>query len=251
MKTAILLTTIFAFVFPICLMIIYKKKTNVPFICFVVGALCFFIFVNVLESLVHFYFLSINESTTIFINSSFVIFALYAGLMAGIFEETGRLFAFKVFLKKYNDKKVSIAYGIGHGGMECILTLGITYLMYAVFLFLGSTGDVATDEMIVQIINGLDISVIPYAILERIIALIIHISLSIIMFKACKNSKYFYLYPVSIVLHAFVDIPAGLYQYGYIKSLLTTELMTLIITLIIMFVAIKIYKKKENEDVGI
>lgn len=251
MKLALLLTTVFAFAFPICLMIICRKKTNVPFVCFVTGALCFFIFANVLESLAHFYFLNVNESITNFINSSFITFALYAGLMAGIFEETGRLFAFKVLLKKYDDKNISVAYGIGHGGIECILTLGITYLIYVVFLFVGSTGDTTTDETIVQILNGLDISIIPYAIFERIVAITIHIGLSIIVFNACKSKKLLYLYPVSIFLHALVDIPAGLYQYGYIKSLLMIESMTFVIALIIMFVAIKIYKNRGDENVRV
>ena len=49
---------------------------------------------------------------------------LYGGLMAGVFEETGRYVSFKWFLKKETRIQDGLSYGIGHGGIEAMLIVG-------------------------------------------------------------------------------------------------------------------------------
>lgn len=247
MKAALLIVGILAFLIPIVLIVIWSIKTKTRPLAYVTGAFCFFGFAYGLEAIAHLYFLGINESSSAFITNSLVPYVLYGGLMAGIFEETARLFGFKVILKKRKTKENSVAYGIGHGGIECILTLGITYLTYAAFLIEGTSGNEILDQQYLSIINSIDASIMVAAVVERISALILHISLSIIMYKACLNKKNLYLYPISILIHALADTPAALYQFGAINSIVAVEIATLIVSLVIMYFAIKTYKSLGEE----
>ena len=44
-------------------------------------------------------------------------YALYGGIAAGVFEETGRFTAMKFWMKKSLSKESSFMYGVGHGGI--------------------------------------------------------------------------------------------------------------------------------------
>lgn len=242
-----LVTTLFAFLFPLILFIVWRKKTNCKWIAFIVGAICFTVFANGLESVVHYYFLSTNEITLTFFTNHLGLYALYGGLMAGLFEETGRLLGFKLLLSKYKTKETAIGYGIGHAGIECVLTLGVTYLLYALVLGGMSLGDGQTNSIILQSIDQINAGLASVAMLERLIATSVHIGLSILVFKAANVKGCFYLYPVAILLHMITDIPAALYQTGFISSIFAVEGITLIIGLAILYIGIKVYKTLENK----
>lgn len=241
----LLIAVIFAFLFPVALFLIWRKNTKCKWIAFIIGVISFTVFANGLESIAHYYFLSINETTSMFLYKNIIAYTAYGALMAGLFEETGRLVSFKLLLNKYKTKEISVGYGIGHAGIECILTLGITYLLYVIVLGGGSLGDAATDLSVMAIIDQIDTALIPFAILERLIAICVHIGLSILVFKAANHKGSFHLYFVAILLHALTDVPAGLYQMGLIQSVIVIEVLTLAIGIAILFFGIKTYKKLE------
>ena len=243
----IIITGVLAFALPIVLAFAWTKKTRCSPVAYLVGAMCFILFAYTLESFAHYYFLYINKTSAEAFNTKPILYGIYAALMAGLFEETGRLFGFKVLLKKFKDKAISVGYGIGHGGIECVLTLGATYLMYSVVLLGGSLGDALADSTALSTINAINAAIIPFALIERVSALILHISLSIIMFKAVRVKKCFYLYIVAILIHMIADIPAGLYQAGILTSIPLIEILTLAISLITFYFAIKTYKSIGEE----
>lgn len=247
-ETLIIITTVVAFLLPICLAIFWKTKTNCYWLAFATGALCFMIFAYVLEGLVNVYLINVNETTSYFLMSNPLAYGVFGALMAGLFEETGRLFGFKLLLKNHKEKNVSVGYGIGHGGIECVLVLGVNYLLYVFVILGGSLGDPASDAVVLQTINSIQTSIIPLAMFERIISIILHISLSIFVYKAANKTKSFYLYPVAILLHMISDVPAGLYQAGLITNAILVELLIAIITIVIFIFAIKMYKNMKDEE---
>ena len=127
-----------------------------------------------------------------------VLFGLFGGLMAGLFEETGRFVAFKTFLKKTrNDDSTALYYGAGHVGFE------VFYIL-------------VTSIVTIVLANKLPKQTQPQnpllyllGIVERIPAIAIHISLSIVVWFAVKNRKQFYLYQLAILIHALFDAVAG------------------------------------------
>ena len=180
---------------------------------------------------------------------------LYGGLMAGIFEETARFISFKFIIK---DKNLLKTYGIGHGGIEAILIGGISSLnsiVYAMLINKGGfqsimEGALVPKEVISTIYDKfINSSSFMWAMpgVERLLAMLIHISLSIIVLYAVKERKYIY-YIIAILLHAIINFPAALYQVGVIKNLFVVEGILLVEVVIIVVYIFKIFIKKFNSN---
>lgn len=173
--------------------------------------------------------------------------------MAGIFEETGRYIAFKVFLKKYDYRENAIAYGFGHGGIECIIVLGFTMVqnfMYAQLINAGQAEEmyasitdensVATLKEFLESIVNITVADCVWAGVERISAIILQVSLSILVFQAVRLNEKRYLFIVAIALHTIIDVFAVLYQQG-IASVAVTEIIIMVYAIAVALFARRIY----------
>ena len=163
----ILLTAFFAFLLPIGALVYWRKRTGLGIVPFAAGALCFLLFAMGLEQVLHSFCLVSDNPVSRVIKSSPWITALYGCLAAGICEESGRLFGFRLLLRRQKAREVSVAYGIGHGGIESILTLGLTYVILALASFGITMGDAGTDEMLRQTISTASSGTLLLAMFER------------------------------------------------------------------------------------
>ncbi len=243
-------------IIPIGAVIIYKlKNREVSLLSALWGALGFFVFALVLEQILHLVMLPVVMDTV-------WPYAFYGAFAAGIFEETARFLVFKTVMKKKTSPKEGIMYGIGHGGFEAIAIMGTTMLSYALLaiisnslgfeqmLAMTSATDEATIEIATQQMTAVaqqTIGVSMLSVLERLIAMTIHISLSVWVFRAANEKKYVWLYPAAIVMHATVDFPVALFQ----KGMLSTSVMYILFsafTVVAALIAVRIYKsmKKKN-----
>lgn len=238
---------------PIGGIIYLKVKHKVSLKVFFIGMLAFFITVQVLEAPIHNYFLNINENTSAFLLNNPVAYMLYGGLMAGIFEETARLISFKYLIKDRNDI-TAVTYGVGHGGIEAILIGGVSSLNAIAYSLLINNGGfqstmekaLVSKEVISTTYNHfVNSSSILWLMpgLERVIAMIIQISLSIIVFYAVKERKYIF-FLVAILIHAVIDFPAALYQVGVITNVYIVEVITFIIAIALAVITFKKLIKK-------
>ena len=82
----------------IALFWVMKKKES--FKTVIVGAAIFLVFVTILEKPIQAMVITGDHPVSTFLNAHPVWWALVVGLFPGVFEETGRLFAFKTILKK-------------------------------------------------------------------------------------------------------------------------------------------------------
>lgn len=241
---------------PIVGVIFLKRKYNVSLKVFFIGAAAFFISVQILEAPIHSYFLKLNSTTSEFLLSTPIAYMLYGGLMAGIFEETARLISFK-FIIKDRDLMSGVTYGLGHGGIEAILIGGISSInsiVYSTLINKGGFQSIMEGLMIPkevisatynQFVNS---SSIMWAMpgIERIFAMMIHMSLSVIILYAVKERKYIY-YVLAILIHAVINFPAALYQVGAIKNIFMVEGILFITVLILVLYIFKIFIKKFND----
>jgi uncharacterized membrane protein YhfC len=228
---------------PICLFLYFRKKFDAKVIPMIFGVLGFVIFALVLESSIH---------RVVIINFSLrekpAIYIIYGILMAGVFEETARFIAFNILKRKFSGIGTGFAYGVGHGGVESVLLAGITMLFAAVASIIINTGNVETitgrfqGDALVAIngqINAL-VSSAPYMFLisglERLMAIVIQISLSIIVFYSVYNKK-LYLFPLAVLIHAIIDFPAAAFQVGVIKNVFLVEGIVLIFAVASAFFA--------------
>ena len=212
-----------AVLLPLGIALLWTRKKKEPFKTVLVGAVVFLLFAVILEKPIQALVISGDHPVSRFLNANPVWWALVVGLFPGVFEETGRLLAFKTILKNRRNRETAVSCGIGHGGFEVILILGasyITYLVYAVMINTGTFGAVvdqvtarAPDQAdalraLANQLSGLTFAGIGMAFVERAFSFLFHIGASILVFYACRGR--FWLYPLAICLHTAMDFIAGL-----------------------------------------
>lgn len=238
---------------PVLLAILWHKRTGAKWISLFVGMLIFPVFVFGLENLCHQLFIFQSNALSRYVNGHVWAMTLYGGLAAGIFEETGRLVAFRWLLRKQNGREAGVMYGIGHGGIEAILICSVSMISNIVFFTAlnaqGADAMLASVPAAQQAAMAATIETIrttaPGLLLmsgvERIIAVILHISLSVMVFTAVKRKRW-WLYPVAILLHAGVDCFAMLYQQGFITNLYVMEAVIAAAVAAVGYFAYRIYR---------
>lgn len=211
-------------VVPIIIAIIWKKKKKEPFTTILIGAATFLLFVTV-EKVIQNFFIMDTTPMGAFINARPVLWAFTVGFFPGLFEETGRLVAFKTLLKKRQQRETSISYGLGHGGVaEVSVIMTYTMISYIAYAALINSGEIATvieqvrelapnqlsqiEELIRQL-TGFSAMYLLVMIIQRVFAVMFHVGASIMVFYACKDKK-FWLYPLAILIHTLIDMYGGL-----------------------------------------
>ena len=209
---------------PVCLAVYLVRKHHARLSAILIGAGTFIVFALVLESIVHQLILKGPHGEAIMGNTP--LFAIYGGLAAGIFEETGRFISMRFLMKKEPSKPLpGIAYGIGHGGAEMLIIFGITMINNLVISALINAGqadaifskvpDEAAGQLQAQLdqLQTLGAGTLLVGFWERISALILHIGLSLMVWVSVrKGGRLLWLFPAAIVIHAIVDAGAVLLQ---------------------------------------
>ena len=212
-----IVNALLGFAIPVFLAWWAVKKHHAQLSTILIGAGTFIVFALVLESIVHQVVLKGPHGAAI--QGKTLYYALYGGLMAGLFEETGRFLAMKFLLKKEpTETKPGISYGLGHGGVEMIILFGISMistLTMALMVNLGQTDTLlssvpaeAKDQLTTTLeqLQTTSAGIYLLGLWERFSALILHIGLSILVWAAVrKGGKWLWLFPAAILLHALVD----------------------------------------------
>ena len=225
------LGTILMIVVPRVVAIIWTKKKKEKFTTVLVGAATFLLFAVILEKPLQAVLIApmqmglADTGISQFLNARPILWAFIVGLFPGVFEETGRLAAYKTVLKKRKNRETSISHGIGHGGFEVMFLLGATYATYIAYAIMINTGTFGTvvDQVMAQAPDQADSLVavasgiasfsfvnLALSIIERIFAVLFHIGASIIVFYACKDKGRFWLYPLAVLIHTAMDFVVGL-----------------------------------------
>jgi len=247
-------------VLPFVLLFYLKNRFKIGIKPFIIGCATFIVFALILEQFFHSVILNSGIGKTI--QSNVWLFGLYGGLMAGLFEETGRFAAFKTVLKNdLNNDRNALMYGAGHGGVEVffILVLGMaSNIIMSIMLNTGAAEQLKagiTDEAQLQslyktfeLLSGTPSGNFLIGIFERIAAVAIHISLSVLVWFAVKNrGKCFWLYPLAILLHTLVNAVTVILA-RYIPSMWIVELVIYLITACFVLIAVQVWKKHSNNN---
>ena len=241
-----------AFGLPIGLYLYLKHKKYARTSSFVAGMLVFILFAMVLESLVHSLVFSLTDTA---ITGSLFFYAVYAALMAAAFEETGRWLAMRFVLRHRFDGKNALMYGAGHGGAEAMILLGLTSINNLVNATLINSGelpgvlsglDEATAESVLAGVSQLWTA--PAYLffvggLERIVAIFLHIALSVLVWRAVRDKKAGW-YWAAFGGHFAVDFAAVLLG-SY--SILATETVFILMTAAVVWYAARAYREAETE----
>lgn len=243
MFVALIASILFAIGLPVVLAVLFKKKFGISLYVLLIGMATFLVFALILENIPHVYFLTLNSTTSEWLKNPW-LYMLYGGLMAGLFEETGRFIMMKYVLKKYRDWKDGLSFGLGHGGFEAAVLVGISSissLVMAVMINNGSFDSLASMDPSLQMakdqLTGSSVLVWLGGI-ERVSALAIQLGLSILVLYGVKNRKIIF-YFLAILLHALVDFPAALYQTGTIENIFVVEILYALIAVVAIIWIVK------------
>ena len=231
-----------AIIIPIIVAVIWKVKKKESFATILTGAVTFVLFALILEKPIQNVLLFPTQmglqenSISAFVGARPLLLAVLTALFPGVFEETGRFLAFKTVLKNKKNKETAISYGIGHGGIEVIIILGLTYAGYVSYAFMMNAGifDMVVNQVAAQAPDQIDalntladqisgLTVRDFlqgygaAAAERVFSVLFHIGASILVFYACRDKGRFWLYPLAILLHTGLDFIAGLYVFKIIS----------------------------------
>ncbi len=200
---------------PLCLGIILHRRWRLGWRIFLLGAATF-----IGSQVLHIPFnllvltpiidkLGLNSTLR---GSSLVFYGLVIGLSAGVFEEGARYLVYRVWLRDVKRWKEAVFYGAGHGGIEAILLGGL-----ALFAFFQATAYRNADLAELVSPDQLEVAraqieaywTAPWyaAILgavERSLAIVIQISLSVLVFQAVIRRKVAWLI-LAVGWHTVVD----------------------------------------------
>ena len=258
----ILITGILSVAIPILLVVYLKKKYDCNLKALLVGILTWIVFARIIEALFHQLILGSSLGETIMGNMLY--YALYGGVAAAIFEETGRLIVMKTALRPcFDNDKNALMYGAGHGGIESVMVLGIAMLSNLVAAMTINTHQlqpiydalkkVSEEEAITALQAYISLADYPsglffLAIVERVFAIALHLALSVLVWMAVKESKMVY-YVYALIGHFLAD-----FLSAYLSSLTTNVILAeLYVVLVISVLVAAIYfivtKSKKTESI--
>ena len=234
----------------------HKQQTNLTYL--MAGVIGFIVSARILELGVHYFCILADNPVSRFILGSTAAYVLYGTVMAGVFEECGRHIILKYIMKKNRTRENAVLYGIGHGGIEVLAVLlpaMITFFVIAV-LFSGEDMETAlrtlniTEETAaaalpsVQAAAAFDYGMMAANVIERVFAMLLHISLTVVVFYGILCAKKGYL-PLAILLHMLMDTFPALYQRGMVP-LWSVEVWAAVCTILIGCISVKLYRKMDE-----
>ena len=135
---------------PLALLILIRRKQKADMLPFFLGCGSFFLFAMLLEQLMHSLVLLKMGTVSKALSENLWLYALYGGLAAGLFEETGRYLTMRFLMKGKWTRENALMYGAGHGGLEAVLILGmasVNNLLYSVMINTGSLVSALSENM--------------------------------------------------------------------------------------------------------
>lgn len=230
------ITLVISLILPILLYVFYgfRKKKKEVWIAGALGALGFAILqVDIRIPLLN----KISEIPSFleWVSQHYIWYCLFLAFTAGLFEVIGRYAVAKIlcFKKKITPEltyETGIAAGIGHGGIEAILLIGMTYVNNLIFAVMINTGvwEKTLSEVykiaeesgnmslyqayapVQQVLSGTPWYLYLAAGYERILTIIAHIAMTMIVFYFVSKKKDIRGILTCLLCHTMLDFVSTL-----------------------------------------
>ena len=231
----------------------YKGEKILP--AWLLGAAGFF----VTQMLIRLPILTVLQTQSWFVSFSQktpFVYAFSLAFTAGLFELAGRLVVAKLMAKDLTFRR-SLAAGLGHGGIEAIVLVGLTYVNNLLYIVMINTGTFDTliaeasaaagsapldlDTILAQL-EMIKTQLISYpsglfllASVERVLTICCHAGMSMIVCYGVASGKVLPCLLICLGIHTLLDLTAGISLL--IGSALSTTSAYLIIYLILTLAA--------------
>lgn len=200
-----------------------------------------------------------------FAQNRLFLYAFGLAFSAGLFELAGRFAVAKLMQKKLTFRR-SLAAGLGHGGIEAMLLIGMTYVNNLIYIVMINSGyfdsliaqiaglgmDISQLELIRTQLSGASPALFLLAGLERILAMTGHVSMSMLVCYGVAHGKTGICVLLCLVIHTLMDLTAGLslvlpqaVAYPVIYAILT---IMAVLSLIVIRKLFRCWKKEVSYD---
>ena len=222
---AMCVTLVISLVLPVIALIVYALKNRRQGVAsaWFLGAAGFFVTQMVIRVPI-LSTLSLMPGFMAFAENHYVVYSLMLGLTAALFEVVGRYVSAKILSKNLTFTK-GFAAGLGHGGIEAIILIGMTYvsnLLYAAMINTGAIeGVIAQTEAM-----GVDVSSEVYVLVdtlvngpaylyllagyERILAMIGHVAMTLVVFYFMSKGETLKGIGICVLYHFVMDSMVGI-----------------------------------------
>lgn len=197
-----------AFLLPLGLAFWFWRKTKVPITTVLIGALTFFVMQVVLRIPLLQVVTPDPETLNDWISTTrgFWLYSGFLALTAALFEELGRFLFFKLFRRRA-DWQNAVGLGIGHGGAEAILIVGIGAIANTIILaVLAAELPVELPAQLVQQFTSTPPLDFLAGGIERLLTIPIHIALSTLVVAGIANKRFRYVV-LAIAAHFLLNFP--------------------------------------------
>ena len=219
------ITLLVSLVLPIVVLVGFavKNKKQGVVSAWLLGAIGFFV-TQILIRLPILTILQRQSWFTVFAQNNLFLYAFGLAFTAGLFELVGRFAVAKLLEKKLTWKR-SLAAGLGHGGIEAILLIGMTYINNLIYIVMINSGyfdtlvaqtaglgiDVSQLELIrTQFVGGTAPAMFLLAGFERLLAMTGHTAMSVLVCYGVAHKKVGICVLLCLGIHTLMDLTAGL-----------------------------------------
>ena len=220
----VIISLLISLLLPVILLVVLGVKHRKQGIlsAWLLGAAGFFV-TQILIRLPILTALSAQDWFIVFSQQHLFLYAFSLAFTAGLFELAGRFAVAKLMRKRLTCNR-ALAAGLGHGGIEAILIVGITYINNLIYIFMMNSG--TFDAVVAQTAAmGVDVTQL-YAIqdslintspalfllggFERILAMTAHVAMSMLVCWGVYSKKLLPCLLVCLGIHTCIDLSAGL-----------------------------------------
>lgn len=201
-----------AILLPVALAIFWRRRSGAPWRALWTGALVFFVSQVVLRVPWQAPLAVYLSKKTGGSGALWTGFLLLSCLTAGLFEETGRFVAYRTLLKNERNPRAAVFYGIGHGGIESVLFVGLSLAGLLIAAHLAAAGAIPAGpglDAVRKQVADLTPAAGLAAGFERVSAIGLHIALSLVVLQVFTRGALRWLW-TAIALHAATNATAVL-----------------------------------------
>ena len=259
-----IVTLFISLILPLIVLLVYALRNRKQGIvsAWIIGALGFFI----PQMLIRLPILTLlSPQLAKFAAFSPLLYTLTLAVTAGLFELAGRILAARVMGSRLTPKR-ALAAGLGHGGIESMVIIGISYINNLVYIVMIQNGtfdallaqSAASPEVVAQLeqVRTALLTTSPAMFLlagyERLLTMVCQAAMSVMVcygMASGKPGKYILL---CLGLHTLLDCTAGISLYiGKGLTLATGYLIIYVIltaaAILSIFILVKILRRWAGE----
>lgn len=222
---AMVVTLLICTVLPILVYIVYgvKHKGKNVWLAWLLGAVGFFVMQIIIRTPI-LSILSLNEGFVKFASENYILYVVILAFTAALFEVVARYVVAKILQKKQYFE-TAVAAGLGHGGIEAITIVGLTYVNNLLYSFMINVGtyDLLVEQTASMGVDATSLLTIKSSLIEtsssmfllagyeRILTMILHVAMTVLVFYFVKKKKDFIGIVLCLLVHTLIDfIPAFL-----------------------------------------